>query len=594
MADIVQELAIVLGVDASGLEKGIHQAATALQSVADQASAAVGGVAEAVTGSSGQAVAASASVQTSVTQIGKAAEDASKKAKGAFGSLASSLGSLKKSLAGVLTTLVGGLASAKAFDDYINKANGLETMSRKTGIAVKELDAWSKANVAAGGTAEALQSTLENFYKKTGRPATEFFKLGQRIEGMSRLQAQRFLETQGVALDAIPIFLKGQKAADELVSKYRQTAFTEKDTKLARAFKNAWDDFRTAAGDVASVAFRAVLPALTALGRWMERLMKLVRDNIQFLTILGVVLAVAFGAKHLGEIKAMIMAVKAFGIALSTSFLPLTAIVAAVVALGLAIDDLMTFAQGGDSMIERMMRSIGIGSETIEEVRKSFGTLFDAIGKVWDAVKPLFSGALSLALKAISGLLTGIAVIIAGLIAAVTTVITKIDDWAKALYNLMPSFDDIGKFFGKVGTWVDDAAKQIKEGFSKAFDIVGAWVKGLFGDWFKSFVSTFIEPIKNLAEAAKGGVSGLWNAAKDALGFGKKDNPPSAQQQSVLQQSSTTNSMPVNSTMNQVINIQTADNPQAIGAAVGAYTNRATDRMSTGAMQAVRGVRLKG
>ncbi len=35
MADIVQELAIVLGVDASGLEKGIHQAAEALRSVAD-------------------------------------------------------------------------------------------------------------------------------------------------------------------------------------------------------------------------------------------------------------------------------------------------------------------------------------------------------------------------------------------------------------------------------------------------------------------------------------------------------------------------------------------------------------------------------
>jgi hypothetical protein len=374
-----------------------------------------------------------------------------------------------------------------------------------------------------------------------------------------------------VALDAIPIFLKGQKAADELVSKYRQTAFTEKDTKLARAFKNAWDDFRIAAGDVASVAFRAVLPALTALGRWMERLMKLVRDNIQFLTILGGVLAVVFGAKHLSEIKAMIMAVKAFGVALSTSFLPLTAIVAAVVALGLAIDDLMTFAQGGDSMIERMMRSIGIGSETIEEVRKSFGTLFDAIGKVWDAVKPLFSGALSLALKAISGLLTGIAVIIAGLIAAITTVVTKIDDWAKALYNLMPSFSDIGKFFAKLGDLASEVGQKIKDAFLDAF-----------------------KPVIELFEMAKGGVGKVWDGVKNIFGFGKKDNPPSAQQQSVLQQSSTTNSMPVNSTMNQVINIQTQDNPQAIGAAVGAYTNRATDRMSTGAMQAVRGVRLKG
>jgi len=507
MAEAIQELAIVLGLDASDLENGIAHAANNLRMVADKASAAVNGVSEAVTGSSGQAVAASASVQASVSQIGTAAEGASKKAQSAFGSLTSSLGALKKSLAGVLTTLVGGLASAKAFNDYIETSNGLETMSRKTGIAVQELDAWSKANVAAGGSAEALQSTLENFYKKTGRPATEFFKLGQRIEGMSRLQAQRFLETQGVALDAIPIFLKGQKAADELVAKYRRTAFTEQDTKLARAFKNAWMDFRIAAGDVASTIFRAVLPALTAIGRWMESLATLIRDNIQFLTILGGVLTVVFGARHLGEIKAMITAVKAFGVSLSASLLPLTAIVAAVVAIGLAIDDLLTFAQGGDSMIERMMRSIGIGSETIEEVRNSFKTLFDALGKAWDALKPLFGGAVSVALKIISGILTAIAVTLAGLIALITTVVTKIGDWGKALYDLLPSFDDIGKFFAWLGDLASNVGQKIKDAFLDAF-----------------------KPIIDLVNLAKQGVGGVWNGIKNALGFGNKDNPPSAQQ----------------------------------------------------------------
>ena len=571
MANAIEELVIALGLDVSEMQDGIRAAQDHLQELGRVASSAVDAVAQGVTGNAGQAVAASQNVSVALSQTGDKGKAAADKISKAFGGLPSVLNSVRHSVLGLVTALGSALLGAKGFDDYIKTANGFEALSRKTGIAIEELDAWSKANEAAGGSAEALQSTLESFYKKTGRPATEIFKLGEKISGMSQLQAQRFLQAQGVALDAVPVFLKGQREAEKLVEKYRKTAFTAEDAKLARAYKNAWGDFARQLQSVGAVIFRAVLPAFTAVGRFLERLAKIVGENIRVFVVAGTALALAFGVKQLGNIKSIISAVKAFGLALKGSLLPLTAIVAAVVAIGLAIDDLMTFAEGGDSMIERMMRSIGIGSETIEELRTAFKGVFGAFEKFWTAVKPLVGGVLKAALKGVSAVLIGIVGAITAIVAGVVALITKLDDIGSALWD----------------------------GIKAAFEGVGEWVKGLFSEWFKSFLSGFIEPIKNIAEAAKNGVGALWKAAKNALGIGEGDKgtpPPTAAQQSQLREQSVNRTAQITntSTMNQVVNVSTRDNPQAIGVAVGHATYGATGSMNHGAMQAMSGVRFKG
>lgn len=574
MANAIEELVISLGLDVAKMQEGLQAAQSKLSELGKIAANAAEAVAQGVSGEASQAVAAAHDVSVALTDTGNRGKDAADKIAGAFGGLPRVLNMVRGNLVSVLSAIGASFLSAKGFSEYLKTANGFESLSRKTGIAIEELDAWSRANEAAGGSAEALQSTLESFYKKTGRPATEFFKLGEKIAGMSQLQATRFLEAQGVALDAVPVFLKGQAEAEKLVAKYRQTAFTAEDAKLARAYKNAWGDFVRQAQAVGAVFFRAVLPAFTAVGRFLERLTRIVAENLRVFLIAGTALGIAFGAKHLADIKAMITAVKAFGVSLSTSLLPLTAIVAAVVATGLALDDMMTFAEGGDSMIERMMRSLGFGSEVIEEIRSSFQSLFGVVGKLWDALKPIFGNALTVALKGILGVVTAIVAGITGLIAGIVGLITYVDDLAEAVYDMMPSFEEMGAWFAKVGDWV----------------------KGLFSDWLKSFISAFIEPIKNLAEAAKSGISGLWNGAKNLLGLGDGNAPPSAAQQNQLAAQSVNRSATITntSTMNQVVNVSTRDNPQAIGLAVGNAASGAAGSMNRGAMQAMSGVRLKG
>ena len=557
-SQVIDELAIVLGLDASQLDAALAKTGEKLQQMGEGAEQILGELAD------------------SLFQTGTASEESANRISKAYQPLGKVFDSVRSHVLRLVSALGATLAGAMAFNSYLEDADGLGQLSRKTGIAVEELDAWGKANEAAGGSAKALQGTLENFYKRTGRPATEFFKLGEKIAGMSELQAQKFLQAQGVALDAVPVFLKGQRAAEELVAKYRQTAFTAQDAKLAREYKNAWADFRTAAQDVAAVFIRAVMPALTWVGRMLERGARLVRENIEFVKAFGVVLGVVFGARLLANIGAAVTAVKLFGAQLWASLAPVLAIGAAVAAIALALEDLWGFAEGKDSLIERMMRSFGIGQDAIEALRASIGAMFDSLKQAWREIQSALSTIAGGLLKAIAGVLIVISGLITGLVAGIAGIVTNIDDWAKALYDLMPSFSDIGAFFAQVGDWAKGAAETIRSAFLGAFDAV-----------------------KDVLDTISNGLSGAWERTKNFFGFGGNEPPPPAtatpSQQAVLADQARAGGSTVNTTttMNQTLNVTTRDDPRAIAEAAGRAASGASARMNRQAMQIGSGVRLK-
>ena len=571
--EVLNELAIVLGIDASDLEQGIARAVAKVQEIGSQAQSAVADVASVVTSSSGQAVASSNAVSESMDYLGKASKNAADKAKTSFGGLPNILKGVRGQILSLVSALGASLGSAIAFNDFVNGADALGKLSERTGVAVSELDAWSKANEQAGGSAQALQDNLERFYRKSGKGAEEFFKLGEQISGMSQKQAAEFLRLQGVALDAVPILRMGQKEANELLEKYRKTAFTAEDARLAGEFNDAWDDFKDVAKSVAAIVIRAVLPALTAIGKVLNQTMLFVRENARLFKILGGILLAAFGVKLLTNIKAAIGAVKAFGLAFKGALLPITAIAAAVIAIGLALEDLFVFAKGGDSAIEKMMRKFGIGEETIEAVRKAFAGLFDALESAWKAIAPVLTTVLGGLLKGIAGILTGIAAIIAGIVAGVAVLLAK-----------------FAEFFSNLKQWASEAGAILKDAFQAAVD----WIASLFTDLWEKIVSGF-EKVKSFLKNSIGSIGsaikGLFSHSDD----GKGAPTATSAQQAVLREQIATGggSVQTTQTMNQTVNITTRDDPTDIAKAVGRSTSGATGQMNRNVQQAARGMRLK-
>lgn len=570
---VIDELLISIGLDAKEFAKGVDAVRGKVESFATKAKEQFESVGTQSKDTGAVSALSFSRAGERVQKLGEASKEAAAAISDSFKGAAPAI-ELVRSKLGLLAATFGLVAGgAQTFSNYVDKSESLARLSTQLGVSVRELDAFGKAAEAAGGSAESIFASMKTYFQQTGRPAEEVFQLASKVEGMSRGAAQRFLQAQGVALDAIPIFLQGQKALDALMAKYRKTAFTAQDSRNARAFKVAWMDFKIAAQDVGNVFVRLVLPGVTRLLDGLSGLVGIVRENSRAFALLAVGFGLVFGLKNLNAIKNAILAVRTFGVAIKMAALPVTAIVAGIAALVLAIDDLMGFAQGADSLFERMLKKMGAGAADIEELRESLKTLGEGFSWLWDKVKPLLGGALTLVFKAAS-------VVIVGLVAAINGVVIGFN-------TLWQTAKKVGKGIASVFTAIPDT---IIEALKTAWQTLKGWFDNA-ADLIKKKIG---EPIKGLF----GGIGKFLGFSGDKAEEEKKDQPTSTREREivVVKQAAYKAAAPnvvTNASMNVVNNIETRDNAQAISRAIGATVTGGFNRQAELIGQSTRGVNLK-
>lgn len=569
---VIDELLISIGLDAKEFAKGVDAVRGKVENFATKAKEQFEAVGTESKDSGAVSALSFSRAGERVKKLGEASKEAAAAISDSFKGAAPAI-ELVRSKLGLLAATFGLVAGgAQTFSNYVDKSESLARLSTQLGVSVRELDAFGKAAEAAGGSAESIFASMKAYYQQSGRPAEEVFQLASKVEGMSRGAAQRFLQAQGVALDAIPIFLQGQKALDALMAKYRKTAFTAQDSRNARAFKVAWMDFKIAAQDVGNVFVRLVLPGVTKVLDGLSGLVGIIRENARAFALLAVGFGLVFGLKTLNAIKNAILAVRTFGVAIKMAALPVTAIAAGVAALVLAIDDLMGFAQGADSLFERMLKKMGAGAADIEELRESLKTLGEGFTWLWDKVKPLLGGALTLVFKAVSG-------VIVGLVAAINGVVIGFN-------TLWQTAKKVGKGIASVFTAIPDA---IIEALKTAWQTLTGW----FDDAADLIKKKIGEPIKGLF----GGIGKFLGFSGDKAEEEKKQ-PTSTREREivVVKQAAYKAAAPnvvTNASMNVVNNIETRDNAQAISRAIGATVTGGFNRQAELIGQSTRGVNLK-
>lgn len=570
---VIDELLISIGLDAKEFAKGVDAVRGKVENFATKAKEQFESVGTESKDSGAVSALSFSRAGERVKKLGEASKEAAAAISDSFKGAAPAI-ELVRSKLGLLAATFGLVAGgAQTFSNYVDKSESLARLSTQLGVSVRELDAFGKAAEAAGGSAESIFASMKAYYQQSGRPAEEVFQLASKVDGMSRGAAQRFLQAQGVALDAIPIFLQGQKALDALMAKYRKTAFTAQDSRNARAFKVAWMDFKIAAQDVGNVFVRLVLPGVTKLLDGLSGLVGIIRENARAFALLAVGFGLVFGLKNLNAIKNAILAVRTFGVAVKMAALPVTAIAAGVAALVLAIDDLMGFAQGADSLFERMLKKMGAGAADIEELRESLKTLGEGFSWLWDKVKPLLGGALTLVFKAVSA-------VIVGLVAAINGVVIGFN-------TLWQTAKKVGKGIASVFTAIPDT---IIEALKTAWQTLTGW----FDDAADLIKKKIGEPIKGLF----GGIGKFLGFSGDKAEEEKKDQPTSTREREivVVKQAAYKAAAPnvvTNASMNVVNNIETRDNAQAISRAIGATVTGGFNRQAELIGQSTRGVNLK-
>lgn len=415
-------------------------------------------------------------VAEQILDIGTTSQKAALTAGRAFDSIESKLGGLGLLLKTLFAPIAAAFAGGRLAQNFSQMGEELSVLSERTGVAVEKIDAWAKANRDAGGSAEAFKDALQQWTIETGRGADEFFKMGEHVKGMTDVQARYFMRAMGLSQEASAIFIKHKDAADKVAESYRSVAFTKEQAENARRMNILWRQFTNTAQSLANTIAVAVLPVV-------NKVLSVLSDGLAFLnehsravkillgglgaviagTYLRKILALIGGLKGLfATVKAGTTIVAAFNAVLMAN--PLGVVIAAVAALGLAIDDLMSFLEGGGSLFGDFMRWIGFSDRQINEFRKNLGNFLSAIasipGQIADAIASIF-GFFGDVYSAATSTFEKVRSVIANIPRAIVEGIPKALSWLK---------EKLKSLLGGFGSLVSEFFSDDEEGGDKGDD----------------------------------------------------------------------------------------------------------------------------
>jgi hypothetical protein len=414
-----------------------------------------------------------------------------------------------KDIVGKLKSLAGPVIAAfgfgKLFGDYISQADELGDFSASVGESIQTVDSWIQAVTKAGGSGEAFKGSVSSMTKSlaqaatqgTGRAKKALDELGVSVtdaEGKTRKASDVFMELAGIGetmdqttfrglltqlgIDegTLRLIQQGKAAVAEAIDAGRALAYTEEDARVAGEFDDAWQDARKALSAVSAEIMREVTPALKWLADKVKGVAAYLKEHPQYLK--GIVIGI--GAVAAAINAKMIPAFLKLGLSLLTN--PITWLALLFILIALAIEDLIVWANGGESALGRLWEAI-FGSP--EEAKAIWESVKAKVKEFWEAVKEW--DVLSKAWDMIRA-------------------------WGYALETFFVEFGGfIGYIMGVIHTFFENAWGRVSVLTSNLAEAIKSFFLNAF-EKIKGFVETFIiNPIRkamDLFRAARGALTG--------------------------------------------------------------------------------------
>lgn len=490
-----------------------------------------------------------------------------------------------KKLGGVIAGGAAVKGLANFITSQIDAADALNDTSARLGVNTDDLQRYAYAAKRAGVEQEAAAASLGIFNKNIGEAAggnkgaaDAFAALGVSVkdangnvgstlglldgvaEGLKDLHSpqekaaalMKVFGKQGAAL--APMLEGGAAGLQEMYGALEATGGKLDQEYLDAVGKagDALDDFEFATRGAKAQIVGALLPAFTSLVKWTTRMIgNFVRFNKEtdavnkMLKILSVV-GIAFTTM---KMNSLIKTAGGVGKALKSAFglgVKEMLIIGSIIVLLLLIEDLVTFIQGGDSIIGDFMKQF-LGEQGALDFAQQMRDIWSQVGESFQTVGPLLADIMTslgpVAKEAIPVLVKGLVQVI------------KLVSAGAALF----------------GGFVSAAGAAISGDWDGAMIAVNKAGEAVFG----KDVSEYDQKTGKVTTRAVGGLYG--DAPPPPAGFGNGQiGPP--QPVTVMQNNPT------------VINVQAADDPQATASAVAAKqsgVNRQANRDALGAVKVV-------
>lgn len=315
------------------------------------------------------------------------------------------------------------VASTRASDEQGKLADEI-------GDNVENIDALQFALERSGGSADGMTSSLRSLSIRAAEAArgvgsgVEAFGLlgisatnsngdlkkssdlmlevSQRFQGLNKSQQIDLADKLGLS-DSIRLLQQGPAAIRELTDEARALGVTTaEDAAAAAEFQDGLTNIWKIVKQVSRVLARSLVPMLKETNDmfidWWKTNRSIIEQNlpewIEKATFAIKLLTIAAGAwiamRLVSHVMSLIAVMKAFSaatmIANASAMLIPALIAAAIVAVGLLIDEIMTFIDGGDSFIGDLVEQFPLLGEVIYAVVDAFKFLGKIANEVWDTI----------------------------------------------------------------------------------------------------------------------------------------------------------------------------------------------------------------
>ncbi|HAW0896333.1 TPA: phage tail tape measure protein [Escherichia coli] len=462
--------------------------------------------------------------------------------------------------------------------------------AKTVGVGIEQYDALSRTFLTLGVDADGFRDSMIDLNEALGEAVSdaksgkaESFKtfgvslkdaqgniksadqalldLADSMSKMDKQQATFQIKQLGITDNAmISAMLGGRKELERQIQFQKELGVTtEKDAEQLEKFARAQKELSAIFSRFADILSMTAVPALDLFIDTTIAVIKWGREHKGFL--IGF-----FGALAGVAIPMLTSALWGMATAAWAAIAPFIPFIAAAVVLGLVIDDLWTYFNGGESVIGDLVQRFPVLGEVLENVKESFLS-------AWEALKLLFSDPSAFMDVLVSELQAS---------------------WDEIVSGVVNAGNAIGEAIGKAWTKLTDDTKKV-------FTDLLSWVMGLFsqlGDYVSKAVSGAAKAAYNgLPDFVKKGINMVTGGGDEQSGEAEhnpmKQSSPTEQAANVVNAAASApiippasvvnNSAPVQQTTQKIekieVNVASGD-PQQIRTAVSDGMNDSVQQMA--------------
>lgn len=392
-------------------------------------------------------------------------------------------------------------------------ASGMQTGADESG---KQIDRVEKKADEAKAKLASIGQSVDDFGKKAGHVLMGFVAPVLAAVSVGKMIGGYFSDLAAVA-ESTGAYNK--QLEETRLKKAQLQRISKDDIEFYKKSREALVKFNIAMGDFAAAAMRSVMPAMEKMIGWLGKITDWVSRNpdniIRFMRVLGAVV---------GTVLIPVF-VRWAAVLLAN---PITWIVGLVLALALAIDDLMVYLKGGRSSLDALWKSMGLVKGDTETLNRLMGWLKDtglSLAKALGVLLTAFA-----AFKVVTGIINGVKiawtaftasvwanplVLALGLVALAAWMLYR--NWDDVCSGAQALAEDIADFFTGWGRGIADGFFALADDIGDAWDSVADFFAGLIAD-ASSSLSDFGTLCSDKASAAGDAIGTAFSTALSAVG----------------------------------------------------------------------------